>query len=126
MLVGNIFILLTSPLHQQTCPAAACSCWEAAGLDGGVAESSRCWSSGSCPGSPTAFYGQPQEQLLPYFISTDLNEFSKGTKSRLRLQLQLKPPVLRWKRFQTAPLPHLSKGHHKLSEILLQTKPTDL
>lgn len=55
------------------------------------------------------------------FPLTSLN-FQKG----LRLQLQLNPPVLRWKRLPTSPLPHLLKWHHKLEEILLQFKLTDL
>lgn len=75
---------------------------------------------------PPVFNGQPRVQLLPYFISTDFNDFSKRTISRHSLQLQLKPPVPRQKRLQTTPLPQLSKWHHKLKEILLQLKPTDL
>lgn len=52
---------------------------------------------------PPVFNGRPEEQLLPYLISTDLSELSKRTKSRLSLQLHLKPQVLRQKRWQITP-----------------------
>jgi len=75
---------------------------------------------------PPVFNGQPEEQLPPYFISTDFSEFSKRTKSRLSLQLHLEPEVLKQKRWQISPLPHLLMWHHKLEDVLLQIKPTDL
>lgn len=119
MLAGNIFILLTSPLHKQSCLLLMGS--SRMGWRGNKEQQVLLLRPMSC-GTHLCLMGNSQEQLLPYFISTDFNEFSKRTKSRLGLQLQLKLLVLRWKRLQTTPLPHLTKWHHKLKEILLQIK----
>lgn len=126
MLTGSIFILLTSPLQKQPCPAAACSLQEGPGWCRGSTEQQVLLLRPMSWRSHLGLMGNPRSYFCHIsFLLTSMN-FQNGPNLDFSLQRQLKTPVLRWKRLQTTLLPHLLKWNHKLEEILWQIKPTDL